>query len=60
MRFHDRYCKEIVGVLVIKLFLIIVIKQVWFTDRPPVTGETVAQQVLTTGAQTTEQRKSHD
>jgi hypothetical protein len=45
---------------VIKLVLIIVIKQVWFTDRPPVTGETVAQQLLTTGAQTTEQRKSHD
>ncbi|WP_028536143.1 cytochrome oxidase putative small subunit CydP [Paludibacterium yongneupense] len=60
MRFHDRYRKEIVGVLVIKLVLIIVIKQVWFTDRPPVNGDTVAQQLLTSGAQTAEQRKSHD
>ncbi|WP_428829238.1 cytochrome oxidase putative small subunit CydP, partial [Paludibacterium yongneupense] len=40
LRPHSPYTKEIVGVLVIKLVLIIVIKQVWFTDRPPVNGDT--------------------
>ncbi|MBV8646614.1 cytochrome oxidase putative small subunit CydP [Paludibacterium sp.] len=46
----SRYRREIIAVLVIKIVLILVIKTIWFPDRPDVSSQAVADRLLTTPA----------
>ena len=55
-----QYKLEITGVLLVKLLLIMVIKLVWFPDRPDVSDQVVANKLLSSPDTTVPQRKSHD
>lgn len=62
MKRLSRYTREIVMVLAIKLVLIVVIRLVWFADRPPLDGDAVAAQLAAAPPLSPQQqeRKTHD
>jgi hypothetical protein len=56
----NRYPLEIAGVLLLKLLLIVAIKLIWFSDRPAISDQAVADRLLSPASTTASQRKSHD
>lgn len=55
-----RFKYEIAAVLLVKLLLIITIKMVWFSDRPTISDQAVANQLLAPANGEETQRKAHD
>ncbi|WP_215777877.1 MULTISPECIES: cytochrome oxidase putative small subunit CydP [unclassified Paludibacterium] len=55
----SRYRREIIAVLVIKIVLILTIRMIWFSDRPPISDQAVASRLLAAPAAAENGSKEH-
>lgn len=55
----SRYRREIIAVLVIKIVLILTIRMIWFSDRPPISDQAVADRLLQSSPATEDGAKEH-
>lgn len=60
VKLSNRYAREIVAVLLVKLVLIVIIKLVWFSGPHDVTDEAVAARLAASPDAPSVERKMHD